>query len=113
MREEIPFPGAWVWSKEYGEAVQIVQSQTLWKRDSCRVWVPSKNVVALSSSDQFLPLEESEPPTKERLLYIAAAVKVADTLSQELFVSPLNSNVIPLPHQLNVLSRAFSKDEIR
>jgi superfamily II DNA or RNA helicase len=113
MREDNTNSGAWVWSKEYGEAVQIVQSQTLWKRDSCRVWVPSKNVVMLNYSDQFLPLEESEPPTKEKLLYIAAAVKVADTLSQEMFVAPLNSNVIPLPHQLNVLSRAFSKDEIR
>ena len=113
MREDNANSGTWIWSKEYGEAVQIVQSQTLWEKESYRVWVPSKNVVVSDYSEQFLPLEESEPLTRERLLYIATAVKVADTLSQEIFVSPLNSNVIPLPHQLYVLSEAFSRNEIR
>ncbi|MBU7026772.1 MAG: DEAD/DEAH box helicase family protein [Theionarchaea archaeon] len=106
-------PGAWIWSKEYREAVQIVQAQTLWGKELYRVWVPSRNMVVQSYCDQFLPVEESEPSTKERLLYIVAAVRVADTLSQEIFVSPLNSNVIPLPHQLYVLSQALSTDKIR
>ena len=113
MREENPSPGAWIWSREYGEAVQIVQFKTLWGKKIYRVWIPSRNMVINSYCDQFLPLEESEPLTKEKLLYIAAAVKVADTLSQEIFVSPLSSNIIPLPHQLHVLSKVLSTDKIR
>ena len=113
MYEENPSPGSWLWSKEYGEAVQVVQVKTLWGKEIYRTWIPSRNIVVNSSCDQFLPLKESEPLTKEKLLYIAAAVKVVDTLSQEIFVAPLNSNIIPLPHQLHVLSQALSTDKIR
>ncbi len=53
--------------------------------------------------------------------YVAAAAKVAQILAQsgaaspleDVLLAPMESNVIPLPHQVEALARAVSSDKIR
>lgn len=68
------------------------------------------------------PLSADLQPVIEsgRIAYVAAAAKVAEVLEGSTCVSdghvllaPMESNVIPLPHQINALSRAISGDRIR
>jgi len=55
-----------------------------------------------------------------RIAYIAAAAKVAEVLEGgtnasdgHVLLAPMESNVIPLPHQIHALSRAISGDRVR
>lgn len=55
-----------------------------------------------------------------RICYIAAAAKVAEVLEDSsstsdghLLLAPMESNVIPLPHQIQALSRTISGDRVR
>jgi superfamily II DNA or RNA helicase len=105
--------GTWVWSKKHVEPVQIVDTQVLWKHNVYRVWVPSKDEVRGAKGDELSSLAEAALFTKERLTYVVAAGKVADSLGQEMLVAPLSGSLIPLPHQLYVLSRAVSSDKVR
>jgi len=57
------------------------------------------------------------------LTYLTAAARVADALTQDLsacgdaqagvLLAPIESSVIPLPHQIRALSRAISNDRVR
>jgi superfamily II DNA or RNA helicase len=47
------------------------------------------------------------------LQYVAAAARVADALTQDVLLAPIESTVIPLPHQLRALSRAMANDRVR
>jgi superfamily II DNA or RNA helicase len=68
------------------------------------------------------PLNADLQPEIEagRIAYVAAAAKVAEVLEGStsatdghVLLAPMESKVIPLPHQLNVLSRAISGDRVR
>jgi len=47
------------------------------------------------------------------LTYLAAAARVADALTHDVLLAPIESSVIPLPHQIRALSRAVSSDRVR
>jgi superfamily II DNA or RNA helicase len=47
------------------------------------------------------------------IAYITAAARVADALTQDVLLAPIESTVIPLPHQLRALSRAIANDRVR
>ena len=117
MREEYyekrHSPGAWVWSITHREPVQIVQIQQLWGVAAYRIWIPSNDTVVWMQDCDIKPLAASEVPSRERLIYLATALKISETLSQEMLISPLISDVIPLPHQLYALSRAVSGERVR
>ena len=42
-----------------------------------------------------------------------AAARIADALTQDVLLAPLEAGVIPLPHRLYALSRAMAGDRIR
>jgi len=39
--------GRWLWSSEYREPVQVIETQQIWGTTTCRFWVPSANTVAV------------------------------------------------------------------
>jgi len=43
---------------------------------------------------------------------LPAAARVADALTQDVLLAPIESSVIPLPHQIRALTRAISSDRI-
>lgn len=49
----------------------------------------------------------------EGIAYVAAAARVADVLTQDMLLAPIESSVIPLPHQIRALSRAIAGDRVR
>jgi SNF2 family DNA or RNA helicase len=106
-------PGEWVWSHEHRQACQIVEAQDLWGDTFCRVWVPSKDAVIRLRADQLRSTRDSIPSTAAWVSYLVAAGRVADALTRDVLLAPIESSVIPLPHQIRALSRAIAGDRMR
>ena len=49
----------------------------------------------------------------DRITYAVAAARIADALTQDVLLAPLEAGVIPLPHQLHALTRAVTGDRVR
>jgi len=92
----------------------VLESHELWGERVCRVWLPRDEQVVRVPADHLRPLSESPTGTVDGLRYVAAAARVADALSQDdVLLAPIESSVIPLPHQIRALSRAISEDRVR
>jgi hypothetical protein len=84
----------------------------VWGETAYRVWLPAKDAVVRARAADLAPLE-SVRPTVEQILHTAAAAKLLDALEDNLLLAPIQSSVVPLPHQLYALNRAMSRDRIR
>jgi superfamily II DNA or RNA helicase len=78
-----------------------------------RVWFPAENTVRILAASHLTPLESPTENVAEEITYIAAAARVADALTQDVLLAPIEASVIPLPHQLRALSRAISGERVR
>src|SRR5690606_12290955 len=103
----------WAWSPDHGQFCRIIETETLWGETICRVWLPGKDVVVRLPAGRLRSASEASAGTVDGIVYVAAAARAADTLTQDVLLAPLHSSVIPLPHQLRALSRAVSGDRVR
>jgi len=105
--------GEWFWSIEHNQVCKIIDSQTLWGDTFYLVWLPGKDSVVRVRADRLKPLEELDITNRDYIVYVASAARIADALTQDILLAPLESSVIPLPHQIRALSRAISGDRVR
>ena len=105
--------GAWYYSPDHGELCQVIEAQTLWGETTCRVWLPGRDSVVRIPASRLKPLESAGTGSPDDIAYIAAAARVADALTQDVMLAPIESSVIPLPHQIRALSRAIANDRVR
>ncbi|MCK4304076.1 MAG: DEAD/DEAH box helicase [Candidatus Eisenbacteria sp.] len=106
-------PGEWAWSLEHQQVCRVVETQDLWGDTLYRVWVPAKDTIVRVRSSQLRPPAESAPRGSAWISYLTAAARVSDALTQDVLLAPIEASVIPLPHQIRVLSRAVSSDRVR
>ena len=104
--------GDWCWHARHAAACRVVERQDVWGESAYRVWLPSKDAVVRARANELVPLN-SVQPTVEQVLHTAAAAKLLDALEDNLLLAPIQSSVVPLPHQLYALNRAMSRDRIR
>jgi len=112
----------WKYSTIHKSVCKVVDEQTLWGQTVYRVWLPNQDAVVCVPQSDLQPLSNDLHPKTEshRVAYIAAAAKVAEVLegssgasNGHVLLAPMESNVIPLPHQIHALSRAISGDRVR
>ena len=112
----------WQFSTVHKSACKVIEEQTLWGQTVCRVWLPDQDAVVRVPRSALRPLSADLQPEieVERIAYVAAAAKVAEVLEGStsateghVLLAPMESNVIPLPHQIHALSRAISGDRVR
>lgn len=112
----------WNYSTIHKSACKVVDEQTLWGQTICRVWLPNQDAVVRVPQSDLQPLSSDIHPKIEshRVAYVSAAAKVAEVLEGSsgasdghVLLAPMESNVIPLPHQIHALSRAISGDRVR
>jgi len=111
----------WKYSTIHKCACKVVDEQTLWGQTVCRVWLPNKDAVVRVSASVLTELAiHPTPLISHHIAYITAAAKVAEVLEGSsgasdghVLLAPMESNVIPLPHQIHALSRAISGDRVR
>ena len=104
--------GAWCWHRSQSTPCPIVDHQDVWGEVVYRVWLPAKDAVLRARSQDLAQLDSIQP-TVEHILHTAAAAKLLDALEDNLLLAPIQSSVVPLPHQLYALNRAMSQHRIR
>jgi superfamily II DNA or RNA helicase len=106
-------PGDWAWSNDYREPCRILEIQVLWGEEICHVWLPTRDTVVRVRADRLRPIGEKGLAIAARVVYAAAAARIADSLAHDTLLASIESTVIPLPHQLHALSRAIAEDRVR
>ena len=104
--------GDWVFVQPQRALGKIIEKTSLWGNTSFRIWLPSSDSIIRVDASAVSPAQSSVLST-QHLTYLAAAARVADALTQDVLLAPIESSVIPLPHQIRALSRAISSDRVR
>ncbi|WP_298068438.1 helicase-related protein [uncultured Mailhella sp.] len=113
---------SWQYSTIHNNACKVIEEKSLWGQTVCRIWLPNQNAVVLVPRSALRSLSADLRPEIEigHIAYVSSAAKVAEVLEGasgtadgHVLLAPMESNVIPLPHQLHALSRAISGDRVR
>lgn len=104
---------SWYFCPDHGQLCQVIESQTLWGETTYRVWLPGRDSVVRVPASRLASLEDSGTGTADGIAYVASAARVANALTQDVLLAPIESSVIPLPHQIKALSRAIAGDRVR
>lgn len=108
------FPsGSWAFSAAHRESVRILDVETIWNHTVYHVWIPRKGTVERVPADSLAQVQPAQANGTDRITYAVAAARIADALSEDVLLAPLQAGVIPLPHQLHALSRAVTGDRVR
>jgi superfamily II DNA or RNA helicase len=105
--------GTWVFSEFHGEVVRILDAETVWNHTAYQVWIPGLKAVQRVADESLSDLPLGKTSATDWITYAVAAARIADALSQDVLLAPLEAGVIPLPHQLHALSRAVTGDRVR
>ncbi len=104
--------GDWCWHERHAAPCRVVDREEIWGATAYRVWLPGKDAVVRARSRDLKALDAVQL-TVNQILHTAAAAKLLDALEDNLLLAPIQSSVVPLPHQLYALNRAMSRDKIR
>lgn len=109
--QHTPSVGDWIYLPTHGAHGRIIERTALWGHEILRVWLPINDTIVRVGADEVLT--QRSTLKAHNLIYLAAAARVADALTQDVLLAPIESSVIPLPHQIRALSRAISNDRVR
>ena len=104
--------GDYVFDKNNNDRVQIVDVSTVWDFVSYKVFSPVTGAVYKLSADAVEAESRQVNANEYYLRYVAMLSKIKSETSEGI-LSKLSSGVIPLPHQLHVLNRAVSDNNVR
>ena len=104
--------GDWCWHARQASPCRVIDRQDVWGEVAYRVWLPAKEAVVRARAQDLGDLTAVRP-TVEQILHAVSAAKLLDALEDNLLLAPIQSSVVPLPHQLYALNRAMSRDRIR
>ena len=108
------FPiGSWVFSPAHGDSVRILDVETVWNHTVYQVWIPRLATVERVPAASLAPAQPTRATGLDRITYAVAAARIADALTQDVLLAPLEAGVIPLPHQFYALTRAMAGDRMR
>lgn len=112
----------WQYSTTHDSTCKIIEEQELWGQTICRIWLPNHDAVVRVPKSTLKTLATQSHPeiAQAHIAYVAAAAKVSEVLEGSssgldgnVLLAPMESRVIPLPHQIHALSRAISGGRIR
>ncbi|MDX2029966.1 MAG: helicase-related protein [Blastocatellia bacterium] len=105
--------GSWAFSAAYGESVRILDVEMTWNHTVYQVWIPRLASVERVPAESLSLAQPTKATGPDRIAYAVAAARIADALTQDVLLAPLEAGVIPLPHQLHALTRAVTGDRVR
>ena len=105
--------GDWAWSQAHQQYVKVIETAGLWGQQFYRVWLQQQDVVLKVPADDLSLRPARSVVTAEAFCYLATAAKIANAQQEDTLLAPIESNVIPLPHQLKALTKAMSKKQVR
>lgn len=110
--------GTWIWSKTQQSRGKVIEVAELWGTTQLRVWLPKDDLVLMHSLDEVdLCADQSAPQHQsasvEDIRFAAVLGKVASLINDDKLLAPLDSNVTPLPHQIQVLKKVLTGERAR
>lgn len=105
--------GDWAWSQAHQQYVKVIDTAGLWGQQFYRVWLQQQDVVLKVLDTDLHNQPVQTIVTADALSYLATAAKIANVQQEDTLLAPIESNVIPLPHQLKALTKAMSKKQVR
>lgn len=104
--------GEWFFDEGRRLRCRMLERVDTWGQTAVRVWYPEAQTILLIDPVQLKPVGELRASSQE-IAYVTAAAKVADALEENTLLAPIESAVIPLPHQILALLKAVSSDRVR
>lgn len=104
--------GEFAFDRNTGKRVQVLERLEVWGYVSYRVFDPSTGTVYKVMADGLSDSSGSNTYDENYLRYVTLLSKIKNETAGGLLTS-LASGVIPLPHQLHVLNRVMSTNNIR
>lgn len=104
--------GEFAFDRNTGKSVQVLERLEVWGYVSYRVFDPSTGTVYKVMADGLSDSSGSNSYDENYLCYVTLLSKIKNETAGGLLTS-LASGVIPLPHQLHVLNRVMSTNNIR
>jgi hypothetical protein len=105
--------GEWCWSSEHRQVCKVTDIRSIWGETVCSVWLTATSEVVTVRPEQLKPLDVSPSCSPQGIAYTIAAARIVEALNTDLLIAPIESSVIPLPHQIKALSRATSEERVR
>src|SRR5579863_2728150 len=105
--------GSWAFSTAHGESVRILDVGSVWDHTVYEVWIPRRATVERVPAESLAPTHFPRTTGPNHISYAVCAARIADALTQDVLLAPLEAGVIPLPHQLYALTRVMGGDQIR
>jgi superfamily II DNA or RNA helicase len=105
--------GGWAFSVAHGEPVRILDLESVWNHTVYEVWIPRLAKVEKIPAESLAPARSSTATGIDHIAYAVCAARIADAITQDVLLAPLEAGVIPLPHQLYALTRAMGDDQVR
>ncbi|MBC4000276.1 DEAD/DEAH box helicase [Morganella morganii] len=105
--------GDWAWSQAHQQYVKVIDAAGLWGQQFYRVWLQQQDVVLKVLDTDLYNQPVQTIITADALCYLTTAAKIANVQQEDTLLAPIESNVIPLPHQLKALTKAMSKKQVR
>ncbi|WP_407332320.1 DEAD/DEAH box helicase [Enterovibrio sp. 27052020O] len=105
--------GEWAWSQAHQQHVKVIESSALWGQSFYRVWLQQQDSVVKVSAKDLTQATNILTPSAYYITYIGVAAKIANAQQEDILLAPVESNVIPLPHQLKALDKAMSRRQVR
>jgi hypothetical protein len=103
----------WAWSQAHQQYVKVIETAGLWGQQFYRVWLQQQDVVLKVLDTDLYNQPVQTIVTADTLCYLATAAKIANVQQEDTLLAPIESNVIPLPHQLKALTKAMSQKQVR
>ena len=85
--------GEWAWSVAHDEPCRVIEVENLWDAAAVRVWLPTRDAVVRVPETGLRALDGAFDSVPERLTFIAAAARIADTLASDALISPLEGSM--------------------
>ncbi|MBR6982877.1 MAG: DEAD/DEAH box helicase family protein, partial [Ruminococcus sp.] len=104
--------GDYVFDKNNNDRVKVVDISTVWDFVTYKVFNPVTEEVYKLSADAVEAESLQANASEYYLRYVAMLSKIKSETSEGI-LSVLSDGIIPLPHQLHVLNRAVSDNNIR
>ncbi|HGS4480300.1 TPA: DEAD/DEAH box helicase [Vibrio cholerae] len=93
--------------------MKVIESSALWGQSFYRVWLQQQDSVVKVPAKDLSQATNILTPSAHYITYIGIAAKIANAQREDILLAPVESNVIPLPHQLKALDKAMSRRQVR
>ncbi len=96
--------------RESRQRGRVIQRERVFGEEFAHVWIPETGNVLRVPIEA---IEDITSPSLEEILYRAYASRIIQALPGDVLLAPLDSRVVPLPHQIEVLDRVVREHHMR